>query len=588
MHAYPMRRAINRELQSILRSAEPGLLNDFLAAWSATERIPADLTPLLMGVLAMPDKSAISARIGWMNRVGIAAPILVSVQGDPRRQERCRIFIEEGEPRIGNPEYWLQPEYSGHRRAYAAYVHSLARTLGLPQLLKGLRAEAEFAEAYPNRSERRKRMNSMTWHELCATYTTVDWATLLTAWGLKESELAVATFMVSSSPFLHRMQSRMRSWSMERWQGWFALLVVQAFAGITPHGPLRRAWFAYNMRFRYGMQTDVTPNELRLEVARTALPNTLGQLWVRDHCAPELKRTIRAMCERIRTAAIQRMSAVSWMAPSSRAMAVAKLRGLDMQVCWPDRWESLDLTAGSRDSLVEFILQINAASTDMMLRSLRAGDCSKPYGDGWGAPVFEVNAFYYPSENRLLIPAGILKPPFYDPRKSALWNYGAIGTTIGHEICHAFDAEGRNYDASGNQRNWWTSGDVKEYDALARAMVALYESEEYRGLAVDGKLTLVENIADLGGVEFALAAAAADRRLTNAEIREFFHSYAYSWRSKERMRTAAERLINDTHAPPKLRVNHTLRQLDEWYEAFEVGPKCAAFVPPERRVRFFR
>ncbi len=204
--------------------------------------------------------------------------------------------------------------------------------------------------------------------------------------------------------------------------------------------------------------------------------------------------------------------------------------------------------------------------------------------------MFTVNAFYYPEENRLMLPAAILRPPFYDPAASVVVNYGAIGATIGHELCHGFDSDGRSYDEKGDKHDWWTESDTRQYKARAAQVVRLYESRLYRGMEVDGTLTLTENIADLGGLEFALAGARAElgRDLTTAEKREFFEAFAISWRSKDRKRRAAELLATDFHAPPLLRVNHAVRQFDEWYEAFGVGPECPDYVPPERRIRFFR
>jgi predicted metalloendopeptidase len=171
-----------------------------------------------------------------------------------------------------------------------------------------------------------------------------------------------------------------------------------------------------------------------------------------------------------------------------------------------------------------------------------------------------------------------------------VWNYGAIGATIGHELCHAFDADGREYDKKGNKRDWWTPRDDREYKRKTRRMVRLFESRQYRGMDVNGSLTLVENIADLGGLDFALAGLAADlgRALTPAELREFFTAYAISWRSKDRRRKAAQLLLMDPHAPPRLRVNHIVRQFDEWYTAFNIPEDCEDYIPPSERIRFFR
>ena len=568
-------------------------MKDLLASWRNTEgRVPEGITSLIQIMLTMVSTSDISSRIGWMNRYGISPPLLIYVQGDPRDHKRCRIFIEEGQPRIGIPEYWQWPQYVGHRKAYARYVKSLAKTLDVPQMLMGYAAEREFAGVFPSILERQKRMNMLTWTELCEEYRVIDWTALFTAWGLDEAQLPNLVFNVTSQAFLHHLQKRVESWSLERWQGWFSLIVAQWIAGCSPHGPLRSAWFEYSRRFLQGMIADETVQELRYSFVSTLMPNTLGRMWITQHCHPDLRRHVRRMMEKIRTGAEMALKNTSWMTDSTKKAAIRKLRKMDVQVCWPDldTWPKIESACGlTSTNLIGNMLSLGKLNTDENQTLLTSGDCRHPNGEGWGKPVFEVNAYYYPDENRFLLPAAILRPPFYDARKSIMSNYGAIGATIGHELCHAFDSDGRQYDENGDKRDWWSRHDDREYQKRARQVVRLYESRDYRGLDVDGELTLVENIADLGGIEFALAGVRLDlgRALTKTDLREFFTSYAISWRAKDRLKRAAELLATNTHAPPMLRVNHVVRQMDEWYEAFDIGPESPEWIPPARRIRFF-
>lgn len=595
--AYFIREDVNREVDAIIRreAAAPGggPISDFMAAWRAAEaeKIPHGLSPLLQLMLAIEGPRDVSARIGWMNRYGISGPLALYVQGDPRDHRRCRVFIEEGQPRIGIPEYWEWPEYVGHRKAYAVYVKRLASTLGLPQLLQGFGAEREFAHVYPSALERRQRIDMLTWQELTTQYPRIDWAAMFDAWGLAAADREHLYFNVTSHPYLHHLQARLTGWRPERWAGWFALIVAQWIAGCSPHGPLRSAWFAYTRAHLQGMTADDDAAALRMAIIRAMFPNTIGKLWVRESCTPALKRSVGAMVERVRAAAIRTVGRTSWMAESTRAGAQRKLRAMDIEIGWPDttKWKTLETACSlTRTDAIANIMAIAAVSTDQNIGLIKGG-CRSPLGDNWGRPVYEVNAFYYPDENRFLLPAAILRPPFYDPRKSLAWNYGGIGATIGHELCHAFDSEGRGFDEKGDKRDWWTPADDREYRRRAAQVVRLYESRQYRGMDVDGQLTLIENIADLGGLEFAMAGlrSALGREPTRDEKREFFTSYAISWRAKDRRRRAAELLATDFHSPPELRVNHAVRQMDEWYEAFGVSPSCEEYVKPEHRIHFF-
>ena len=592
--AYFIQKEINKELAQVIRQQKAGTpMSDLVASWTAAEhQIPTGLTPLFQLMNSMDSPSDIVARIGWMNRYGISCPLSIYAQGDERNHRRCCVFIEEGNPRIGIPEYWLDSEFVGHRRAYAQYVKRLASVLGLPSLKSGYGAEREFAHVFPTYSERRSKVELLTWTDLQAKYRTIDWTAMLTAWGLREEELPNIRYNISAGAFIHHFQVRLVRWSLDRWRGWFALLVAQWIAGCSPHGPLRSAWFDYSRRFLQGSVADERPEEMRNAIVRTMMPNSLGRLWVEHHCDPQLKRRIVTMIRNVQGAAAAQLRTTSWMRPNTRAAAVRKLRKMDVQVCWPDieAWRPHEAPCAlSATDLIENLLAIGKVGTDVNQEMLRSGDCRHPYGDNWGKPVYEVNAYYYPDENRFLLPAAILRSPFYDPAKTAPWNYGSIGATIGHELCHAFDSDGRNYDENGDKRDWWTAHDTAEYKKRAARMVRTYSAEKYRGLEVDGELTLVENIADLGGIGFALGGleTALGRPPTKTELREFFTSFAVSWRSKDRLKRAAELLATNSHAPPMLRVNQVLQQLDSWYDAFDIGPDHSDWIAPERRIRFF-
>ena len=592
--AYFTQTDIDRELQTLIRE-QKGPMADFTSSWKSAEgRIPEGISSLTQVMMSMKSVSDISTRIGWMNRYGLSAPIVVFVQGDPRDHKRCRIFIEEGNAEIGIPEYWLESSYAEHRKAYATYVKRLAAAVGLPAALLGYKAEREFASVFPSAVDQYKvKINMLTWSELTREYRTIDWHALLGAWGLTPDVYTKTDYNITSPAFMHHIQRRMTAWPIERWRGWFALLTIQSIAGSSPKGPLRSAWFDYKRRFLRGSESDETSQELMYSSVKVHMPNTLGKLWVQRFCDPKVQRDVSAMVEKIRDAAASSLRHTSWMAEATRTCAIRKLRAMEIQVAWPDlgKWKPKEVTCGlSETDLIGNIMALAKLSTDVNQEQLVTGDCRHPSGDAWGKSVFDVNAYYYPDENRFLLPAAILRPPFYDPAKSAVWNYGSIGATIGHEICHGFDSEGREFDEHGNKRSWWKEADDREYRKRAKAVITLYESRPYRGMDVDGELTLVENIADLGGLEFALEGlrSAVGRALTKDELREFFTSFAVSWRSKDRLKRAAELLVTDPHSPPMLRVNHVVRQFDEWYEAFDVGPDSKGWIAPEKRVHFFR
>lgn len=588
---YFIQEDINRELSSIIQKEERsgGPIAEFLQSWRTTEgRIPVGITSLTQLMLTMNTNSDIASRIGWMNRYGITPPLAVYIQGDPRNHKRCCVFLEEGEPQIGSPDFWSNGQ--GHRKAYRTYVHELATILGIPSIEMGFAAEREFASVFPSVTERRTRFHMLSWAELRREYRSIDWVALFTAWGLDESVLPRLVFNVTSSAFLHHLQNRIVRWSLPKWQGWFTLIAAQWIASRSPHGPLREAWFKYNCTFLQGVTQDQSTDKLRDAVLQVLMPNTLGRLWVSQYCDPHLPATVATMISHIRTGAIESLRKTSWMTLKTREAAIRKLRTMDVQVGWPDMksWKPKEIACTLNSlSLIENLLSLSKLDTDENQALLVHGDCRHPKGKGWAQPVFLANAYYFPDENRFLLPAAILRPPFYDPRKSLAWNYGAIGATIGHEFCHAFDSDGRLYDEHGDKRDWWTDTDDREYKHRSQQVVKLFSGTKYKGQAVDGDLTLIENIADLGGLEFALAGLKDATTPSKQSLREFFEAFAVSWRSLERIERAKQLLVTDMHAPPELRVDLVVRQMDEWYEAYDVDPTSAEFVAPERRIHFF-
>lgn len=598
MQAYYIREQIDTELNEIIRREKregKGPIAELLQSWDNQSQsgsaIPSGIHTIFQMIYTITTPVHVCGMLGWLIRHGINNPLSLYVEGDPRNRSRCRIFIEEGDLNIGIPEYWLDPDQKEKREAYEEYCQTLAKHTGMPGIMFGYGAEREFAKKIPTRD--RAKYDMLKWSELREKYKSIDWSVLLQNWsGESEDTYGDVMFHITSYSYIQFLQHSILTWSMPRWRGYFTMLVTQWIAGLSPHGPLRSAWFNYTQRFLQGKRKDLTPVELRMTAIRSLLPHTLGELWVSQQCTKDLQTNMHTMIQVIRDTAIKSLRNTEWMSPSTREAAIEKLRHMDIQVCWPSKWRhDLEKHLSPVDLVENLRLLARRRSDDNYhhIRDTTKKGCSGR-NDEWGRPVYEVNAFYYPGENRFVLPAGILRAPFYDPKKSLAWNYGGIGATIGHELCHAFDSEGRLYDKDGDLHDWWTDRDTKEYKKRAAAVVRMFNDIPYRGMDVDGEMTLTENIADFGGAEFALAGLkmAMGRALTMAELREFFMSFAVGWRAKDRLRRAAQLLDMDPHAPPKLRVNNTVRQMDDWYEAFGITEGDPGYISPEKRIHFFR
>jgi putative endopeptidase len=264
---------------------------------------------------------------------------------------------------------------------------------------------------------------------------------------------------------------------------------------------------------------------------------------------------------------------------------------MSFQVAFPEKWESETqrIKVNIHRPFLN-LFELGKLDTVDMLEDLRKIRCSKRPSK-WRDGAFEVNAYYYPEGNMMTVPAGILRPPFFDTSRSDGWNFGSIGVAISHEITHGFDDDGRVFDAHGSYKDWWTLSDERTYDKMSRAVVELFDGQKYMGGKVDGKLTLNENVADLGGMAIALEALNStlpdDPAVRKAAYRDFFTGFAVSWRQKDRPKKARQALLLDVHAPPYYRVNLTVRQFEEFYTAFDIKHGDKGFIAPEERIKLW-
>jgi len=263
------------------------------------------------------------------------------------------------------------------------------------------------------------------------------------------------------------------------------------------------------------------------------------------------------------------------------------------QVAYPDKWEfELDETKIDPTRMLMNIWNLAKYDTDIMIKHLKRGKINEK--ENWEDGVFEVNAYYYSDKNLMVIPAAILQTPFFDLKRSQAWNFGGIGAAIGHEITHGFDDDGRLYNKSGVMKDWWSTEDADKYKEMSQSLVELFNKATYMGGKVDGDLTLSENIADLGGVSIALEALEMEFVKDNysdaakkTAYKEFFTSYAVSWRNKDRAKKAEQSLLLDKHAPAPLRVNLIVRQFAEFYAAFDIGESDPGYIPVGDRIQLW-
>jgi len=373
------------------------------------------------------------------------------------------------------------------------------------------------------------------------------------------------------------------------WKEYLTFRALEHSAGVLPKAFVQEA-FAFYERALSGTPELVPRWRRAVDATNEALGDAVGKLYVEKYFPPSEKARAQAMVQNILAAFGKRIDAVPWMSPATKAKARAKLAVLKVGVGYPDRWTDYsELVVRPSDAFG------NAERAELFDLRRNVQKLGRPVDrDEWVMTPQTVNAVNLPAMNALNFPAAILQPPFFDPTRPVVMDYAATGATIGHEISHSFDDQGSLFDDRGRLQDWWTQEDMAQFQAAAAKLARQYGAyRPFPDLAVNGTLTLGENIADVAGLAAAYDAyrlseggkeAPAVDGLTGDQ--QFFLSFGQSWREKSREPALRQQVLTNGHPPAEYRAD-TVRNLDPWYTAFEVKPGQALYLAPADRVRIW-
>lgn len=550
-----------------------------------------DLQRVLNTFDCISSKEDVGHSIGALNKIQAQAPLSLVVSSDSYNNAQCNIYLYE--PSLGLPEKTYY--HTGSRNhiilKYSKMLARIGKLMNIEMLESAVPIEASiipYLSANDELSDISLYYNPFTFVQLEKKFTHIPWKNILEGWGVESHVYTNVRFIVTSPKYILGLDRMFKEFSLETWRIWMRAQTVLSFVEYLPP-PFDDMYFELYEKALKGVPEKLPQKYLTLKVLQKFTPHDLGKLFVEKIVPNGTKRNASALVARLKEATIARLEMLGWMEPETREAAIEKVRAMKFQVAFPDVWESETASVKidpSRPLLN--ILNLSEVSTRENINNLKNKDCEKR-ADKWDDDTFEVNAYYYAEGNMMVIPAGMLRSPFFDLEKSDAWNLGGIGAVIGHEITHGFDDDGRLYDKHGNYHNWWKDKNAKIYSKLSRSVIDLFDGLSYMGGKVDGVNTLSENLADLGGLAIALEALKMELRPEErkAAYKDFFTSYGVSWRNKERPKKAKQSLLLDTHAPAPLRVNMIVRQFDEFYEAFDILPTDAGYIPPELRIRLW-
>ena len=525
------------------------------------------------------------------------SPFGFYVGADRSDPDRNQLNLSVGGLGLPDRDYYLNdtPEFIEVRSEYVAHIKRTLDFADIPDSQAKaetiLALETQVAEHTWPRAQRRNRdltYNPMTYADFKAEYPGIDWDAYFGAAGIAEINDLNVIYPSAMSPIIDLINTL----PVEDWRSLMTYRLIVDSASVLSEEIDQEAFHFYST-----VLNGVPEQRQRWErgVLRVGALNSLGeavgQIYVQRHFPESAKQQMDALVENLRAALAQSIDEIDWMGPETKAEAHRKLQSFRPKIAYPDQWKDLSSIEISRDDLfanAQNIREFNYA--DEISRIGQPTDREE-----WGMTPQTVNAYYNPSFNEIVFPAGILQPPFFDPNADMAVNYGGIGAVIGHEMGHGFDDQGSKSDWAGVQRNWWTEEDRANFEAQANALAEQYSKfEPVEGYFVDGHFTLGENIGDVGGLSLAYRAYKMALNGEEAPIidgltgdQRFFLSWAQVWQRKYREDALIQRLTTDPHSPAEYRVNGVVRNFDEWYEAFDVTPEDALYLPPEERIRIW-
>jgi len=457
-----------------------------------------------------------------------------------------------------------------------------ARAAGILQLEHAI-AEAHISLADSENIE--KANNTWKLSDFSAKAPGLDWTTYFRAAGLGKQP----SFILWQPSAFTAESALVASTPIDVWKDYLAYHLIAAYGGYLSK-PFEQERFSFFGKTLTGALQARPRDQRGVALVNSQLGDAVGQLYVKRYFPPEAKAQAQAMVDNIMAAFRVRLAAVPWMAAATKKEALAKLGTLNVSVGYPDHWRSYaaleikpdDLFGNVwRGGLFEYHYQLGRIGTSVDRKEW----CMEPQ---------TVNAVNLPLHNGLNFPAAILQPPFFDPEAPAASNYGAIGAVIGHEISHTFDSEGAAFDSKGRVRNWWTPEDLAHFNASTSALAAQYDAyKPFPDLALNGRQTLGENIADLAGITAALDGYHASLHGKAAPPvggytgdQQFFIAFAQYYAGVRREAALRSQVLTDPHSPGQFRAD-TVRNLDAWYSAFGVKPGEDLYLAPEKRVHIW-
>lgn len=568
----------------LVKGSDEQLIGDmFYSGMDSAGIEKAGLTYVQPYMQRIDDVQTLSEMLALMAEYGyydISGPFGIYVSADNMNSAINALYMSQSGLSLPDRDYYLKTDsVSQHiQQAYRAHVakmfglYGMARAEAENLATRIYNVEYKLAEVQKSRIEMRDvqaRYNPMTYQQLKNLVPRLDMDAYFGVYKLSFEQI-----ILSSPQYIAALNNILPAVPLNDLKDYFKWHLLDATAGNLPFA-FEAESFDFNGRTLSGKEK-MQPRWKRVQGSLWGLSEQQGHLYVKKYFPEESKKKVEQMVEDLRSAYRDRIAGLTWMSDTTKARAIEKLESFTYKIGYPNKWKDYSDLNISRESYLNNAFALAKYKSEENLAKL-----GQPVDrDEWGMGAHIVNAYYNPLNNEVVFPAGILQPPFFDPKADDAINYGAIGGVIGHEFTHGFDDQGSQFDAQGNMNNWWTNGDRMRFEKLTQALVAQYDAyEAIPGVFVQGQLTLGENIADLGGLTLAYYAYKKHTEGKPIEPidgftgeQRVFLGWSQVWHGHARDEYIRNQVTTDPHSPGRFRVLGPMSNMPEFKEAFGCKP----------------
>jgi putative endopeptidase len=571
------------------------LYSSFLDWETRDARGLTPITPFLNQIDALQDHNDVFAYFGVAARYGFNSPVEIWQYADAKDPSIYAFYLSQGGIGLPDREYYFKDDAKSEliREQYRAYIADLHQIAGMAIDADGVRKIYDLEESIAKQHMLKERMRRFADNyrrieasELPDLVTGVEWSGYLASFGLAQPGYLVSI----SSDYFNALGGLIVETSVEDWQRYLRWQLINAEASLLTKA-MDQSRFNFYRKTLSGVEQQLPDWQRAVGVVGRTLGELVGKVYVERHFPPEAKARMEALVANLIDAYRDSVTQLDWMSEATKIEALDKLSKFKPMIGYPDEFRDYagviieaDDYYGNRLSLVEAERDRDIARHGAQVDRTE-----------WSMTPQTVNAYYSPVLNVIVFPAAILQPPFFNLDAEDAVNYGGIGAVIGHEIGHGLDDSGSKFDGDGAIRNWWTDEDAAQFEVRTNSLIAQYENFcPFDDLCTNGEFTLGENIGDLGGITIALRAYQASLNGKEAPVldgmtgvQRVFLGFAQIWRAKMRDEAMRQLIATNPHSPSQYRTNGPVRNLPEWYDAFNVSSGDALYLPPEERVKIW-